>query len=562
MKVAMSGILSLLAVPAFLAASPSPLCAVRDFSVPAADSAAVWKAYKVVAVSNPSTRTALQVGSNEALRFTADLARDSGRPYSARASVRIPIAPSWAAFDLRETGSIQFRIRSPGGPLNLLASLGSDAYRYRDRGVVQVAPFRADTSWQTISISMAPTPQFAWLEWMEDDSVYPGGTSAGLVVDPSDPNYDSDSLNAAKSVRYVEITLEPQWKTDSTWSRPPAGPTDLYIDDVRFESFLAVADACYHWPLPGEGFSCGLGLPSVVLSENAPATGDQNGLGGWWSAYLDTGAALGRSSLRLPAGASAWHIDTTQLEATLVADLARSNGGRTGGFAGLTTRTPQGTHLTSDDLQGIGFSMRIPAGAGLDSTKVDGVWFKVGQLGIPDSSSFRAFVPGSLFREGKADLCVDFWSLGQPSGGSMPPAASFSPREITSFSWELAIRDTSSSVPNQGISVGPVSLYGVSSAPCACPAEAKDCSCPGLVVVGSSPRTPAATGASASWRHGRLVLAGFEPASSVEIRTLEGVRVASLSARPESRIDLPRGTYLVVGRRAGAPLVRPLIVAR
>jgi hypothetical protein len=358
----------------------------------------------------------------------------------------------------------------------------------------------------------------------------------------------------------VEIALDPAWNSDSTWSRPTADTTTLLIDMLTFGSGLE--DACNPWPSPGEGITCGLGLPSVVLSGNASPNGDQNDIGGGWSVYLDTGVALGRSSLRLPPGASAWHLDTAQREATLTVDLARSNGNTTGGFAGLVTRTAPGTHLSSDDLHGIGFSMRIPAGAALDPTKVEGVWFKVGQLSTTDSTSFRAFLPGALFQGGKADLCVDFSTLGLPPGALMPLATTFSPQEITSFSWELAIRDTSSSVPNQGISVGPVSLYGVSSAPCGCPAESKDCSCPGIVVLGSSPRTSAVVGASASWRDGRLSLSGFEASSRVEIRTLEGRLVSDLPVRSESRVALPRGTYLVIGRGAGNSLVRHLAVTR
>lgn len=552
----MPGILPALALPALLAAAPSPLCALRGFFTPAADSAAVKKIHGVVAVSNPSTRTSLQVQEGS-LRFGADLTVDSGRPYSARAAVRIPVDAAWAAHDFRAIGAIEFRVRSPGGSLRLNVSLGSDAYRYRDLGVVEVAPVRVDTSWKTISLSLSPYPVFSWLEWMENDSLYPGGVAATLRMDPTDSLYDSDSLNAAKAVRYLEIALDPQWRTDSTWSTPGAGTTTLQIDDVRFVSMFE--DACWSWYAAGEGRSCSNGLPSVVLADHAPGSQDRNLMGGLWSAHLDTGAAMGKSSLRLPVGASGWHIDTSRREATLIADLARKEGSLSGGFAGVGTRTPPGMHLSSDDLAGIGFSMRIPEGASLDSNKVAGVWFKVGKLS--DSAPYYTFLPHDRFQKGKAEVCIDFWTLTQTWTGMETPAPQFSPREITSFSWELAIVDSSTSVPNQGFSIGPVTLYGIPSVPCECPAG-DDCRCPEILVTGAGPRGQVVRGPAASWRGGRVNLTGFEASRHIEIRTLGGVRVASLTSSAGGQVDLPRGTYLVVGTTSAGILARPLVVAR
>jgi hypothetical protein len=286
-------------------------------------------------------------------------------------------------------------------------------------------------------------------------------------------------------------------------------------------------------------------------------------MGGLWSAFLDS--AMGKSTLRLPEGASAWHVDTLQREATLIADLTGAEGSLGGRYAGISTRTPPGTHLSSEDLQGIGFSMRIPEGASLDSNKVAGVWFKVSRLSDSSSAPYYSFLPHDLFQNGKAEVCIDFRTLSQteqPDVYVEAPAALFSPQEITSFSWILGIRDTSSSVPNQGVSIGPVTLYGVSSAPCDCPAEATNCTCPELVITGTAPQGVGPQRATASWRNGRLTLSGFEAASRVEIRTLEGRLVSDLPVRSESRVALPPGTYLVIGRGAGNPLVRHLVVTR
>jgi hypothetical protein len=83
----------------------------------------------------------------------------------------------------------------------------------------------------------------------------------------------------------------------------------------------------------------------------------------------------------------------------------------------------------------------------------------------------------------------------------------------------------------------------------------------GSASVGNRP--PQARSFSARYHQGLLSFRGLEGYTALEVRTLDGARVATLAPSASVRIRLDRGSYLLVARGEGKPaLSRSLVVAK
>ncbi len=536
----MSGTLFRFLLPALLAGTASADLVLGTFDVSATDSAAVRKIYAAEGYSNPASPRSLSV-SDGALTLSTTLAADAGKDYSAQAGILVPLNNLWVPVDIRMSTAITFRIKGSGA-YNLNVSLGSDAYPNGKEGVVMVAPVKVTTAWAAKTIALQPTPALAWLSWMEDEDRFPGGTAASVIMDPTDPKYNNDSLNVAMSVKYVQFAIDPTWKSASTWSAPDAGVTTLTVDDI------VVVDMGDDFPLMG--VSCAAGLPSMVFSTNK--TG-KNAAGGDWFAYTDnnaSGLAKGTSALILPEGWTQWRVDTAQAAATMVANLERPDTSIYGGFAGIGTGAPEGASMNLTGLAGIGFAISLAPGSTLDKDQVGAVLLKVSKVSVGDSATHFAVIPASQVIAG-SDICVDIEYLKMP--GWMLPKPDFTlftPEDVTKLSWEIKIADQTgkvNSVANQGFMVRPVTFYGFSQLPAA----------------GVGPRVAHAPSFAARYHDGSLSLRGLEGYASLEVRTLAGANIATLAPSASVRIRLDRGAYLLVARGPGkAALSRTLAVAR
>lgn len=536
----MSGFLSHFVLPALLVTSASADLVLGTFDTPAADSLAVKKAYGASSFSNEASPRALSV-VNGALTLTTTLANQPGGEYSANGGILMPLNSLWAPTDIRIATAISFRIKGSGA-YNVNVALGSDAYKFGADGVVQVAPVKVTSAWTTVSIALTPTPAFAWLSWMENEERYPGGTAASIITDPTAAGYADEAVNVALTVKQVQFNIDPTWSGPTKWTAPAAGVTTLSVDDIVLVG--------YDRPIVN-GVGCQAKLPSTVFSDlKSPS----NAAGGYWFAYTDTGAtgpAKGTSSVVLPAGRKAWAVDTALGAATLVANLERPATSVYGGFAGIGSGAPEGDLLNLTGLAAIGFPLAIPAGAGIDVDKVQGIEFKVAKASVADSATHSVFIPAYQFAAGPTDICVDVGMLKMPAWMiGKTGFQEFSPEDVTRLSWEIKIADQTgvvTSVPAQGFMVGAVTFHGLSKLP-----------------VGVGPRLQrTAPNFSARYTEGLLSLRGLDGYATLEIVSLSGARVASLPVASTVRLHLDRGAYLLVARGEGRPaLSRSLAVAR
>jgi hypothetical protein len=546
-----SPLLALL-VPALLSTpSSGGSFVVGTFDAPAADSAAVKKAYGAEAYSNPASSRSLSAPDG-ALVLTTTLATDSDTGYSAKAGIQVPLHNLWAPVDLRRATAITFRIKGSGA-YNAEVSLGSDLYRGLGEGAVQTAPVKVTTTWTKVRIVLAPMPAFSYKCFMAVDLCEDLQSDAPVIItDPTDPLYIDSARNVAMAVKYLQFAIDPSWKTDSTWSAPAAGATTLSVDDIVIEGITTPCGIAYGTNCPiYSGVSCTAGVPSMTFASNKSQT---NAAGGPWFAYTDSdasGQAKGTSSLVLPEGWTQWHVDTALAAAKLVANLSRPATSLHGGFAGVGTGVPDGQAMNLTGLQGIGFALSTPDGSPLDAAKVAGVHFKVSKASVGDSATHEVVIPASQFAVSSADLCIDIDVLRMP--GSMlgtPQYKAFTPEDVTKLSWEIRMEDqtgTVTSVPNQGFMVGPVTLYGFSQLP----------------ATGVGPRAAHAPSFAARYQDGTLALQGLDGYASLEVRTLSGARIATVAPAAVVKIRLDRGAYMLVARGAGKPaLSRTLAVAR
>jgi len=537
-----------LAGVALLAATASADLVLGTFDTPAADSAAVKKTYSADAFSNKASARGLAVGADGALTLTVTLANEAGGSYSANAGILVPINNLWAPTDIREATAVTFRIKGSGA-YNVNFALGSDTYPNAADGVVQVAPVKVTATWTKQTIALQPTPALAWLSWMEDVDRFPDGTKASVIMDPSDPSYNDETVNVALTIKQVQFNIDPTWKTSTTWSAPAAGATTLSVDDIVMVGMSKYPKI--------NGVGCAAGLPSVVFSTNKELT---NAAGAYWYAFTDTGAAglaKGTSSIVLPTGWKKWKVDTALAAVSLVANLSRAATNVYAGFADVGSNAPDDTYLDLTGLASIGFALAVPAGASIDPDKVAGVHFKVGKVSVGDSATHEVVIPASQFAAGGADICVDIEALKMPGWMiSKPDFKLFTPDDVNKFNWEVKLEDQSgvvTSVLNQGFMVGPVTFYGLAAVPEPTPLD------PSISVKGRAVRASF----SASYANSVLSVKGLEGYKTVDVMSLSGARVASFKAGSAAKIRLDRGAYMLVARGEGKKtLARTLAVAK
>jgi len=522
------------------------------FDTPAADSVAVKTLYSASSFSNTASKRSLAVSAG-ALTLTTTLAMEGSALYSANAGILVPLNNLWAPMDIREATAISFRIWG-NQAYKVNFALGSDIYPNSNDGVVKVKGLSVTTSPTLTTVVLAPVPEIEYLDWMIDEVKYPGGTDPVYITDPTDPDYASE-LNVATGVKQVQFNIDPTWGTGGKSVSKPTGSTTLSVDDIKVIGLSP-------YPIVN-GISCSKpGTPKYVFSDMTGASGDQNMLGGYWYAFSDTGAAgpaKGASKVVLPGVSKKWHVDTTLMAATLVADLHKTVAGtynKYSGFADIGTGMPDDGFVDLGTLEGFGFQLAIAPGATLDAAKLGGVHFKVQKASVGDSVTHEVVIPARQFNmDGGAYICVDNENLKMPAwfakltGTETPNPAfvPFTPEDVTKLGWELKIIDQSgkdSVALNQGIMVGPVTFYGISD-------------------VGVHTRAVRASAFSATYANSILSVKGLEGYKTVDVLSLSGARVASFKVGSVSKIRLDRGAYMLVARGEGKKtLARTLAVAK
>lgn len=200
-----------------------------SFGTFAVDSAAVHLIYSAVSYANPASSTTLKA-TDGSLTLSANLATDAGRPYSALVGMLVPLEPLWDLHDLREATSISFRIKA-NQPCYIQFAFGSPVYPYDNQGILQVYRVAVSTTWKTVTVQLAPVPDLAYLDWMDDPVTYPGGIDPVWATDSTDPNFDTD-LNIAKSVKNLMFSVDPIMGPGGLSVVKPVGILDVSIDDI------------------------------------------------------------------------------------------------------------------------------------------------------------------------------------------------------------------------------------------------------------------------------------------------------------------------------------------
>jgi len=549
MSVFRLGLAALSAVPLHAACPPAGFGDFHaTFDTPAADSAAARRLYNASSFSNPATSRSLAVVDG-ALTLTTTLAMEGSATYSANAGIILPLNNLWAPVDLRSATAISFRIWG-NQTYKVNFALGSDIYPFADDGVVKVKGLPVTTVPTLATVLLSPVPEIEYLDWMINESKYPGGTTPVYVTDPSDPQYSS-ALNVASGVKQLQFNIDPTWGTGGKSVTKPTGSTTLSVDDIQIVGYQEYPNI--------QGVQCATRGPEYLFSDMSAASGNRNALGGSWYAFSDTvaagavpGDANGSSRVVLPEGRDAWGLDTTLGAATLVADLDRRAAGASrpyGGWAAIATDLPGPSGVNLSQVLAFGFQIKTD----LDPAKIAGVTFKVHDAITPDSATHQVVIPvRSTCAEGGVYICVDLDQLKMPAflaklpdGSANPGYRSLDSSKIRSLGWEIKLANASDTVAaGQSFSVGPVKFYGQQS------------------ILGVRARAERSSALRIAYANGVLSLLGDQGFRTVEVLRLDGTSVAKVAATGSIPLDLAKGTYLLRAEGQGRNWAGRLAVMR
>ncbi|HNC16366.1 MAG TPA: T9SS type A sorting domain-containing protein, partial [Solirubrobacterales bacterium] len=127
----------------------------------------------------------------------------------------------------------------------------------------------------------------------------------------------------------------------------------------------------------------------------------------------------------------------------------------------------------------------------------------------------------------------------------------FNPAKLKQLAWEVKIDDQKSSAivkDTAAFTVTDVKFYGISDLPVE----------PGTGVKGKV----AKSAFGASYKSGELSLQGLAGFKSVDVVSISGKTVASVSPVGKTTVKLDRGTYVLVAKGEGKTLTRKLAVAQ
>jgi len=182
--------------------------------------------------------------------------------------------------------------------------------------------------------------------------------------------------------------------------------------------------------------------------------------------------------------------------------------------------------------------------------QIKGVTFKAVTSEVTDDAPHAVMVPVKQINdETVLNICVRPSDLKQASWVTGDKKVAFNPAKLKQLAWEVKIDDQKSSAivkDTAAFTVTDVKFYGVSDIDVTVGVKGK--------VVKSA--------FGASYKSGMLSLQGLAGFKSVDVVSVSGKTVASVSPVAKTAIKLERGAYVLVAKGEGKTLTRKLAVAQ
>lgn len=530
------------AVFVFFAVTAHADWTLSDYPLPATDSAAANRMYGIRAFSNPASATKVKVDSGRVV-FHADYASDSTEGNSANVGFVHDLKVGEGPLNLSDLTAISFQLKC-SAPITggLEISLGSDAYspRMLEAGAVfkhvlegsRVAC--ASPEWITATIDIKDF----YVEGLSYDSL---------------PRMEA----VLKKLTHLRIVPRSSYKDSGERNGIPCAkcvhPTMPSLDiEVREIVLKSPSTGPLSWPLLRND-GCEPDRPFELLDDFVDGD-EENEFGGYWYAWTDSGDVASANDMAdKTKGSSRAGLTIAKGGigfsgyATLTAKLDKRLGGTQhpdAGWASLAVGfAGDGLLSNADGVTGIQFLIK----AERFSKSVESIRFKVRQKGIPDSAAFFVTLPVSeLSEEGGRVACIRAEDFHQPFTLDPSHRAVFSFGDMLGLVWEVKIADRLG-----GFTDTASAQFWLS-----------DVSFQWRRFIGVHDRSAPSRGLSLRASNGILHLSGTQGFQRFEVVSMQGRKVASFAPAPSIALDLPRGTYHLVGMRDGAKVVKTFAVVR
>lgn len=472
--------------------------------------------------------------SNGAVTLTGTYADEPTGTYTANMGLIQPIDPSWcsskpdSSYDISGMTSIEMDVNlATAATVEFSVQTNIEGYSQAmsNSGYVHIASLDLDAG--PTHVKLAPSA-FKMVSWV----------TAAQCPTCKTINFTSNILTHAKAIQ-----VAPKTGYSGTGVGPTITSQTMSVKNIVINGVDAISKV--------QGTNCtGTAYP---LMEWATATQfNQNAEGGYWYNYTDTTSLKPTNDSAI--GNSQWTSDPVfdadggHFGATLEKTTADGKYHPYGGSAALGTGFKDADNndisIKMGTLKAVQFTL---SGVSL-SDLVDGINFKVGLEGVSNDVTHAVMIPRSQIAAG-GKICVDVSSLAQP--GWYTNAAPFDGSiGVTKLLWEAKIADQKNSAIHtaaaQKFTINSVNLYGV---------DASTMNAPSGITYTAGQAAFAATYAA-----GVLKVSGLNGYRSVDVVTLSGSKVASFDPSVAAKLNLGRGTYMLIAHGANKTLVRSLPV--
>ncbi len=526
----------------------------NPYETVAADSAEVNAIYGIQAFANPASDVSITVPAAGVIQLVGTkIASDGTEGYTANIGLLHPLTPDWAIADVTGVTAITLDVKFSAKPADgFEIALASDEYPkvYADGGKtytkkVLAGGLPAAGVWKTLTL---PIEEFLPPDWwcVPDDVLKPC---------PADFPTLATILKNLKAVQFApKVKYSAAGTQNGTGCTGCVTPTQPAITtEIRNVTLVGIGDG------PGwiPNYS-GCNEPKSFTLDRFFDGDNVNENGGYWfniSDFDSTGTSVDSAKGSSTSAVEFIPGDETADEsglARLTAGLNKTIPTSTMPYHKYAGWAALGVGFEKDgiaDVTGLtAFSFQIK-GQKL-GPQIKGVTFKAVTTDVTDDAPHQVLIPAQQVNdEAVAMVCVRPIDLKQASWVTGAKKVDFNPAKLKQLIWEVKINDQKSAAITKdtaAFTVTDVRFWGIDSLPVTHGTGVK-----GKVVKNTF---------GASYKSGILSLQGLAGFKSVEVVSILGKTVASVSPVAKAAVKLDRGTYVLVAKGEGKALTRKLVV--
>ncbi len=545
-----------LATIAFSAAGVQADWLLNTYETVTADSAEVNATYGIQAFANPASEVSTAAPGAGVIQLAGTkIASDGTEGYTANIGLLHPLTPDWAIADVTGVTAITLDVKFSAKPADgFEVALASDEYptEYADGGKtytkkVLAGGLPAAGVWKTLTL---PIEEFLPPDWwcVPDDVLKPC---------PDDFPKLETILKNLKAVQFApKVKYSAAGTQNGTACTGCVGPTQTAITtDIRNVTLVGVESVPYVNPT-----NIGCSEEAVYTLDRFFGGDNENENGGYWfnmsdfdstGVSVDTAKGTSTSAVEFIAGDEA--ADESGL-AVLTAGLNKTIPTSTmpyhkyAGWAALGVGFYKDGIADATGLTAFSFTLKSKT----LGPQIKGVTFKAVTSEVTDDAPHAVMIPVKQINdETVLNICVRPSDLKQASWVTGDKKVAFNPAKLKQLAWEVKIDDQKSSAivkDTAAFTVTDVKFYGLADIPVE----------PGIGVKGKVVKSAFGV----SYKSGVLSLQGLAGFKSVDVVSVSGKTVASVSPVAKTAIKLERGAYVLVAKGEGKTLTRKLAVAQ